>query len=188
MRTHLVLALLLATVGGGPALAADEGRGEPMVSVRQTSAGTYLVTAQFDVPEAGQIAWDVLTDYANIPRFVPDIRASIVHERSNGQVRVEQEATSKFLMFSKRVHLLLEIQETDDVITFRDTGRRSFAHYAGSWRITRLPEHTHIAYELTAQPSFDVPTFLVTRVLTRDANQMIDRLRAEMARRAADER
>jgi len=41
-----------------------------------------------------------------------------------------------------------------------------------------------VTYELSAKPSFDVPEFLLKRLLKRDASQMIERLKAEVAARA----
>jgi uncharacterized membrane protein len=164
--------------------AAGMPRGDADVSVRETSKGVYQVEARFEVAEPATAVWAVLTDYANIPRFLKDVRVSIVRERGDGHARVEQEAVSSFMMFSKRVHLLLVIAEDGEVLRFRDECGRSFTQYAGSWRVTQQDGRTSVSYELTAQPSFSVPDFLVARVLGRDANEMIQRLRAEMTRRA----
>ena len=43
---------------------------------------------------------------------------------------------------------------------------------------------TRITYELSAKPAFSVPEFVLTRLLRRDATQMIDRLRQEISRTA----
>lgn len=176
------IALLGALLTAAPSAA--EPPPPPTVSVAETAPGVYAVEATFDVPHEAAVAWEVLTDYANISRYVPEVRRSVVLERTGSRARVEQEAVSKFLMFSKRVHLLLAIRESEDVIAFTDECGRSFTLYAGSWRLTDHAEGTRIAYLLRAQPAFDVPDFLVSRLLSRDATAMIQHLRAEMARRA----
>ena len=182
MKAALV-ALVAVGLLGQQAAASDVPR-EGAVTVREVSAGVYSVSATFEVSESPQIAWEVLTDYASLPRFLPDIRVSVVRERSGGRVLLEQEAVSKFLMFSKRIQLLLDVQEESGVIVFRDTGARSFTRYQGSWRFVPVEGRTQLQYELTAQPAFSVPQFLIGRVLGRDAKEMIDRLRAEIAQRA----
>ena len=81
----------------------------------------------------------VLTDYERIPRFMPDVKTSIVRERAGARVVVEQEAVASLMMFSKRIYLLLEIEETDAALRFRDAAGRSFAHYQGEWRWSAAP-------------------------------------------------
>lgn len=184
MTRILLRGMAVATMCLVATAAAGDPGGAVEVSVRETSKGVYQVEARFEVAEPATAVWAVLTDYVNIPRFLEDVRVSIVRERRDGHARVEQEAVSSFLMFSKRVHLLLVIAEERDVLRFRDECGRSFAQYAGSWRVTEQDGRTSVAYELTAQPSFSVPDFLVARVLSRGANDMIQQLRAEMTRRA----
>jgi hypothetical protein len=130
------------------------------------------------------VAWSVLTDYEQIPRFLPDVRTSIVRERAAGWAVVEQEGMSGMLMFTKRVHLVLEIQEQPDTLVFRDRCGRSFVRYEGSWRLSQDDSRTTIVYELAAEPTFDVPAWMLKRLLKRDSAEMIERLQREMAARA----
>jgi ribosome-associated toxin RatA of RatAB toxin-antitoxin module len=155
----------------------------PEVTVREAQ-GTYSVTARFDVPQAPDLALAVLSDYEQIPRFMPDVRTSVVVERSPGRLLVEQEAVSEFMMFSKKVHLLLEVTEEGESIRFVDRSGKSFTIYHGAWRATPRGSGTRVTYELTADPAFDVPEFILKRLLKRDSGQMINRLRAEIAARA----
>ena len=145
--------------------------------------GVYSVVARFDVPAPPPVALAVLTDYEQIPRFMPGVKTSVVQERGNGRAVVEQEAVSKFMMFSKRVHLILDISEKEDALSFRDRCRKSFARYEGEWRMTARSSGTELTYSLTAEPSFDVPGFILRRLLERDSKDMIEQLRGEIARR-----
>jgi carbon monoxide dehydrogenase subunit G len=147
--------------------------------------GVYTVVARFTVNQPPSVALAVLTDYEQIPRFMPGVRTSIVRERSAGRATVEQEAISTMMMFSKRVHLVLEIDERPDTLTFRDRCGRSFVRYEGAWRVSAQNGRTALTYELTAEPSFDVPGFLLKRLLRRDSKEMIARLQREIAMRAA---
>jgi carbon monoxide dehydrogenase subunit G len=171
--------LLLAAVLSLDVLAPEA----PGVTVHE-DRGVYAVTARFEVPAPMPVALSVLTDYEQIPRFMPGIRSSVVQERASGRAVVEQEAVSKFMMFSKRVHLVLEIAEGHETVSFRDRCRKSFIRYEGEWRLTPTEGGTELTYTLTAQPSFDVPGFILKRLLERDAKDMIEQLRREVARRA----
>jgi ribosome-associated toxin RatA of RatAB toxin-antitoxin module len=172
--------LVVAMTGGGP-LAAPAA--EPQVTVNE-SAGVYQVAASFSVNEQPAVAIGVLTDFERIPKFMPDMKTSSVLERTDAGALVEQEAIARFMMFSKRLHLKLRVNERDGTIRFRDECGKSFARYEGSWNVAVKDGRTAIEYQLSATPTFDVPAFVLTRLLKRDAIQMIERLQAEISRRA----
>ena len=64
-------------------------------------------------------------------------------------------------MFSKRLHLVLDILEDDASIAFQDICGRSFTIYTGSWQVRSLATGSTVVYALSAKPSFDVPPFPV---------------------------
>jgi ribosome-associated toxin RatA of RatAB toxin-antitoxin module len=146
--------------------------------------GLYRVTATFATPQPAAIGHAVLTDYEQIPRFLPDVRSSRVLERRADRTVVEQEAIAKVLFFSKRVRLVLEVQDDGTRIAFKDASGESFVRYEGHWTLRDEARQALIAYQLTAQPRFDVPDFILQRLLRRDAERMIARLKAEIAARA----
>jgi hypothetical protein len=125
----------------------------------------------------------VLTDFERIPQFMPDVKTSQVLRRSEGVLMVEQQAAPKFMMFSKNIHLLLEVTASPGRIQFIDRCGRSFSHYEGEWTVTPRDRHAVIGYTLTARPSFDVPAFVLKRLLKRDAAVMVERLTVEIASR-----
>jgi carbon monoxide dehydrogenase subunit G len=172
-------AFLTAALGAAAATGPD-----PVVSVRERG-GAYVVAARFSVTAPASVVHAVLTDYANIPRFMPGVETSRVLDSVDGVVRVEQEAVSKYMMFSRRVHLVLDVEESPGVIRFRDRCARSFDQYEGAWTIAPGHGITDISYELTARPAFGVPGFVLRRLLDRDARLMINGLRAEIAARPA---
>jgi ribosome-associated toxin RatA of RatAB toxin-antitoxin module len=146
--------------------------------------GTYHVSATFAVPQLAERARAVLMDFERIPQYLPDIKTSIVRERSERSTLVEQQAVSRFMMFSKEVHLVLQVTETPGTIRFRDICGRSFAVYEGAWILETSPAGTQITYQLAAKPSFDVPGFVLKRLLKRDAGELVDRIKVEIAARA----
>lgn len=155
---------------------------EPQVTVRE-EGGIYTVSATFGVSQSPAAALAVLTDYEQIPRFMPEVRTSHVLERSGGRAVVAQETVARFMMFSKEIHLVLEIQEEGAAIRFRDRCGKSFSRYNGSWVTAEKDGYTAITYELSAKPLFDVPDFLLRRLLKRDATRMIERLQREIVAR-----
>jgi carbon monoxide dehydrogenase subunit G len=175
-RSLLALVTILTGVAVLQAAPATE------VTVRETN-GTYVVTAQFEVAAAPERALRVLTDYERIPDFAPGVKRSVVKERQGSRVVVEQEAVSRVLMFSKHVHLILDIEQEGTSIAFRDIGGRSFTTYTGSWRITPSGDGATVVYALSANPAFDVPPFILARLLKNDSAEMIANLQREIERR-----
>ena len=173
--------LLIATVLAGAPLMASAVGGV----IVQEQRGAYRVTARFQVPESPAAVLAVLTDYEQIPRFMPEVKTSMVRSRSGGRVMVEQEAEARTLMFSKRIRLLLDIHETVDGLSFVDRAGASFTEYEGSWRLVAADGQTEVIYELRARPGFDVPRFVLARAMRKDATRMIAQLQAEIAARAA---
>jgi hypothetical protein len=145
--------------------------------------GTYDVRATFTVARSMALVAAVLTDYVRIPHYMPEVRTSQLLERQDHRAVVEQEAVANFLMFSKRVHLVLEVQETPETIEFHDRSGQSFERYEGAWSMADASGATTISYQLTATPRFRVPNWLFSRLLKRDAVEMIERLRAEIVAR-----
>jgi hypothetical protein len=58
--------------------------------------------------------------------------------------------TARFLMFSKRIHLVLEVAEEPTSIRFRDRCGASFAQYEGLWQVHDQEKGAAITYELAA--------------------------------------
>jgi ribosome-associated toxin RatA of RatAB toxin-antitoxin module len=166
------VALSGATTAAGPVTVRKDGE-------------VYRVSASFATPQAVAVARAVLTDYEAIPRFMPDVRTSRVVSRDAARVVVEQEAVARVLFFSKKVHLRLVVREDGQTIAFRDTCGRSFARYEGTWTVHEADGRAVVGYELAAKPAFDVPDFILTRLLRRDADRLIANLQAEMAARGA---
>jgi ribosome-associated toxin RatA of RatAB toxin-antitoxin module len=185
VRRLFVFAGFVLAIGShvAPLKATDARSSRDIVTVRE-ERGIYFVDARFDLSATRQVVRAVLTDYNQIPRFMPGVMRSHVLDQIPGRTIVEQEAVSRFMMFSKRVHIVLEITEGTDVLTFRDQCGRSFARYEGRWQLSDGDRLTAVRYELVAQPSFEVPDFVLKRLLKRDAGHMIEGLRREIATRS----
>jgi ribosome-associated toxin RatA of RatAB toxin-antitoxin module len=180
---RLVLAAVVAVFVATAFPAASVPAGSPVVTVNE-EGGTYTVEASFAVSQPPSFAHAALTDKAQITRFITEVQSSQVVERADDRTLVEQEVVARFMLFSKRLYLLLEVRDESGTIRFRDRDGRSFARYEGAWTIAERDGSTRLTYELTARPLFDVPGVLLKRLLRRDATQMIARLTAEIDARA----
>ena len=187
-------AALASFVLAGVVVCAAEPRQAPPLGERpgaavQEKSGVYTVTAAFHAPAPTALVKTVLTDYEAIPRFLPNVRASRVVSRDADHVIVEQTIEARMMMFSRTIHLLLDVRESSpDVLTFRDASppaARSFDRYDGAWKLTTAPSGgTDVVYTVIAKPSFSVPGFILSRLFKRDSDRLIAGITAEIAARA----
>lgn len=167
----------LAVLGG---LTATQAAGdEPLIHVRKDEGG-YVVMAQFEVAAPPDVVLRVLGDYEQIPHLLPRVKRSVVTARDGNHVVVEQTVAARLLMFSKELHLVLDIREDTDTIAFHDTCNQSFKNYTGWWVVRPSATGSTVVYELSATPAFDVPSMVLARLLKRDSAEMIELLRRAM--------
>jgi len=186
----MAAAVILCVPALGAPLVAPADTDPPADLVVAVENGTYSVTAHFDVPEPPGVALAVLSDYEQIPRFMPGVRTSVILERTSRHVIIEQAAVSQYMMFSKDVHLVLQVTEDGNTLRFVDRAHDSFTLYEGTWRVTPKDGGTGgatVTYAVTARPAFDVPGFILKRLLRRDSRQMVESLRREISRASGEE-
>lgn len=156
------------------------------VSLHEAGApGAYHLEGSFSVDADADAIWDVLTDYDGIAGFVSSVRSSRVVGRTAGGKLVEQEGSGRFLFFSRRARLLLDVEEErPSRIVFNDVGSSDFLYYRGSWTIRSVEGCSVVEYELTARPDpAFAPPFAAKRALKRNARKLLDELRLEIERR-----
>ena len=176
------MALVLAL----PALArADPG---PAPAIELASDGSlFRLRAAFEVPAAPAVAWDVLTDYDGMTRFVPSLRESRVISRAPDAIVIRQEGLVRFLVLSRRVPMTLKVVErAPERIDFSLLESSDFDDYTGSWSISPGTASCHVSYELYAEMrSSLVPQSIARRLLRRSISRQLQQVQAEIARRAA---
>jgi hypothetical protein len=69
-------------------------------------------------------------------------------------------------------------------VQFRDRCGKSFSSYEGAWIISEHDSVTVVDYQLSAKPTFEVPAFMLKRLLKRDSDLLIGRIKAEITLRA----
>ena len=158
---------------------------EVHVTLRETAPGTYFLNGEFVVQASSSTAWNVITDYDNIGKFVSSIRFSRVLKREPDSAVIEQEGSGRFLFFSRRVKLTLAVKESPpDHVGFRDIKKSQFNRYEGSWTITSSTSGCSVKYELVAAPNTSlVLKFATKSVLRKNVRQLLNEVRAEIERR-----
>lgn len=184
--TYVLPVLML--IGGTFSEAQADNRAAPdlRVTVSPAAGDGYLLTGEFTVEASPQIVWSALTDYDRMADFVSSIRSSRRTSGEDGRLRVDQVMSGRAGFLRKRVHIVLDVAETaPETILFTDVLKKSFRHYAGSWRIVPGAERTTVLYRLEATPAFFSPDFLAVNGFRRNVEELLAELRSEIISRAS---
>ena len=155
------------------------------VDVARSADKAYVVDAAFDVNVPGAIAWDVLTDYEGIGRFVSSIRQSTIKEREPGRVLLEQHGVGRAWIISLPMHVVLDVRERDQrVLTFRDVCGKSFSVYEGAWELAKIEGGTRVTYRLKADPTGRQPAMLAKSAIRGSVRTLLEEVREEILARA----
>ena len=147
--------------------------------------GACKVRGSFAVPVPGAVAWEVLTDYDGIGRFVRSVRSSRRETGPDGQLLLRQDAVGGVFVLRRRMQVLLAIEEDSTRrIGFRDVLGKDFRSYAGEWRIAADPAGTRVDYALEAEPRAVLARAFCRGAMRGTAEDLLTQVRAEMMRRA----
>jgi carbon monoxide dehydrogenase subunit G len=156
------------------------------VDVARGADDAYIVDASFDVDVPQQIAWQVLTDYEGLGRFVSSIRQSTVRRREAERVILEQYGVGRAWIVSVPMHVVLDVREEEQrSVTFRDLCGKSFSTYEGKWEVVQATAGTRVTYQLKADPNGKQPAVLARSAIRGSVRKLLDEVRAEILARAA---
>ena len=183
-RPHSLLALLVVfSILCAPALGANT----PVnVDVENAADDAYVVAASFDVNVPATIAWEVLTDYEGIGRFVSSIRQSTIRQREAGRVLLEQRGVGRAWIISLPMHVVLDVREQDQrMLVFRDVCGKSFTTYEGTWELSTIGGATRVTYRLKADPNGKQPALLARSAIRGSVTKLLGEVRQEILARAS---
>lgn len=145
------------------------------------------IQGSFTVAVPESIAWEVLTDYDGLDRFVTSLRSSQLERDERGRVVLRQEARATFLLLGRTMLVRLELEESPSSrIRFRDMSGKDFLHYAGEWRLAPEAGGMLVEYDLSAEPRSGIARMLCRRMLRNTGESLLTQVRAEMLRREND--
>ncbi len=144
---------------------------------------TFVISLDTAAPVRIETAWQVFTDFANMPRFSPSLEASKATLLEDGRVRVEQNGTAHFGPFSMRFESVREIELTPprEIHSRQISGTTKAME---SWlRLRAEDDVTLVEYRAEITPETLIPllgTYLVKRETAKQFTYMLQ----EMQRRA----
>lgn len=158
-------------------------RDRPVIDVRQDK-DTFHVHARLYAPVPPAVAWEVLTDFEHMERFIPNLETSRVVAREGQRLVIAQRGVARFALLaigfgSEREVTLLPPNEIRSV-QLRGSLKRMLS-------VTRfLPRDggTELHYSVEAEPGPLFPATLTQRFLVHEIEEQFGAIVDEMERRA----
>lgn len=172
-----VLGLLLAAVAPRPASAV-----EMQVSIARRG-DLLLIDAVMVAPVSRREAWDVLTDFDEMTRYVTNLDVSRVVSREGGVLRVEQRGVARWVFFSVPFAMVrdIELQPMDAVRSRLISGTLREARSVT--RFTTVGEATEIRHHIELGIDTWLPDVLIEPFLRYEMREHFASMLAEIQRR-----
>lgn len=174
---HLALLLFML-----PCLAAFAGVApEPDIRVQEQD-GTLIVDISYRLPVGQRVAWDVLTDFDAMDKFVPNMEHSRVLQRDGKRIEVEQKGHVSFGILS----FAYESRRQIELTPYQTLRSRSLVGTKMDSTTTLIPSGsgTQLTYRAVAVPDLPVPTSVIISGLTDSLRAQFKAMEQEMESRA----
>lgn len=153
------------------------------VSVNTTRSGqTLQVEASAEFEGSLSRAWQVLTDYARFPTFVPDLHVSRIISRDRDTALVEQKGAARLLFWSYPMDVRLAVTEYPYERVESRSVAGNFREMRNTYRLEMRHGHVYLHYSGRMIPDFDVPPLIGTWVLKHNVESTFRALVNEMER------
>ncbi len=146
-----------------------------------TRFGRLDVQTEITTRHTCQDAWQVITDYDNLARYMPNLTSRTVGRTGTGLL-VQQHARSSLLPVVGFALTLEFVWETAERLRFRRVGG-SLRRFDGSWHVTPVAGGTRIFYEVQVEHSFPLPGAMLGAAVRRDVDQIMPAIVQELGRR-----
>lgn len=145
----------------GIALDAGADALSPNLQVEVKREGSqYTFAASFDTPLSKCAAYHYLTDY-DAARLLPGMVESLAFREAPNRVRVERTADEQVLLFSIRLHSVMEyVEQPYEGTTFTQLSGDS-KRFQGTWQIEPGTHGSRLRFEGLWEPDTVIPLFII---------------------------
>jgi uncharacterized protein YndB with AHSA1/START domain len=181
-RRRLIALPALALLWLGLAVSA---RAEsPVKSIDVTYDGeTYVLKAVMLAAVPPALAWEVLTDFANMAKWVPNLKESNIVKPGERQLTIEQKGVARFGALSFNFVSLREVVLTPQVSIQSTQLKGSLKKQQSMMSLSTDGDGTRMNYRLEIVPSFLASAALSEDLLKHETEEQFTAIVGEMIRR-----
>lgn len=156
----------------------------PVRSIDVTRDGdAYVLKADMVAPVPPALAWEVLTDFPNMARWVPSVNDSHILKPGDTKFTVEQRGTAKFGALKFDYTSVREI-ELNPQTTIRSTQLKgSMKKQQSLMKLSAEGNGTLMQYQLELVPSFFASAVISEDLLKQEISEQFTAIVGEMVRR-----
>jgi carbon monoxide dehydrogenase subunit G len=157
-------------------------RDDVQISVR-VSDGMIFMDASMNVAATPREVWDVITDFDNAQKFIPNVASSFIVARTDTSMMVSQKINIALGPFTKLVKEVrhLDLNPYESIQARHLSGDMDSSN--GSIRLVAEGDVTRVIYKNVTVPKFWVPPFLLDGVLTDEVRNRFTSFKREILRR-----
>lgn len=143
----------------------------------------YVVNVDVFAPVKRQIAWDVLTDFPNMAKWVPNVNESLVVKPGDRQMTIEQRGTAKFggvgFSYTSVREIVLDPQTTIRSTQVKGSMRRQ----ESLMTLSQESDGTRLHYRLEVVPGLLASAAFSEDRLKQEIDEQFTAILGEMAKR-----
>jgi len=141
-----------------------------------------MVRAEALVEAPLQTAWRVLTDYAQYPQFIPDLKSSRVLARSGNTAIVEQKGEAGFFFYHFPLEVTFSITEVPDTSVRSQAISGTFKEMTGTYVLSEQANGVRLVYDGRLVPAFRLPPLIGMAALRAAVERQFVALAREIRR------
>lgn len=180
MRRLLLLLALMPGLGLSATLESPD-IAQPSIQINDQN-GTLVIDVVYRVPVPPQAAWAVLTDFENMPSFIPNLDSSRVLLRNGRIIRVEQKGNMQLGLLPFHYESTRQV-ETTPYHSIRSHTLSGDTRLESIMALSPSGEGTLLSYHATAISDLPVPNSLVSTYLSGMLESQFKAMGGEMVRR-----
>lgn len=131
------------------------------------------------IPTSPIRIWTVLTSYAQIDRYMPNIIESRLQRRGNDIYLDQVGIISRKLSLRSRMLLRVREDAASRTVVFTRVEGRDFLHFEASYAITDARQGSCLSYQMVAVPFPLFPMSMVERKIAKEVPKMLASVREE---------
>ena len=179
-RTGLVRGLVALAL----ALALGLAQASSSVDLRVLKRGTvYQVELSQSVPVPPELAWEVLTDFDAMARFVPNLESSRVTRREGPRLWITQSGVARFGPIAQRFESEREIELGPGGRIRARQVRGTLLSFESLASISAKPGGCQIVYRVEFEPALDLPDWVGAPLVKHEIEEQFAAIAREMIRR-----